>query len=104
MAGEFTTGDTHDSINAAQQMEVSNENPGKIETEVNGVFADALKDNFPVFDVDKEDFFNNMKTDRRRLRLKTQSAANYHKGSRYNRPFWLRYKDENGTGFMRKVK
>jgi hypothetical protein len=104
MAGQFTTGETHDTINASQQSATQIENAGKIETDVPGIFADAMKDNAPVFDVDKEDFFNNMKVDRKRLRLKTQSAAEYHRGARYNRPFWLRFKDENGAGFLRKVK
>ena len=104
MAGEFTTGSTHDTENAEQQNRTEIENPGKIETDVHGVFADAQKDNFPVFDVDKDDFFNNMKVDRKRIRLKTQHASDYHKGTKYNRPFWLRYKDDAGAGYMRKVK
>ncbi len=102
---EFTSGQTHDTINASQSTATQIEDAGKIETDVPGVMADAMKDDAPVFDVSKDDFFNNMKVDRKRIRLKTQHAAEYHRQTKYNRPFFLRYKDEEGKGgYMRKVK
>lgn len=107
MAGEFTTNfeNTHDGVNAAQSTATQTENPGKIETDVPGIFADAMKDDAPVFDVSKDDFFNNLKIDRKRIRLSTEHAKEYHRQTRYRRPFYLRYKDEDGKdGYMRKVK
>lgn len=99
MSGEFTTGETHDTINAVAATATQSENIGKIETDVPNVFADALKDNLPVFDVSKDDFYNNMKAERKRIRLSTEHAANYHKNTKYNRPFFLRHE-----GYLRKVK
>jgi hypothetical protein len=99
MSGEFTTGETHNSINNIEARGTQGENPGKVETDLPGVFADAEKNGMPVFDVDKETFNNNMRQERRRLRFKTgTAAAQYHQGSKYNRPFWLR-----SDGYLRKV-
>jgi hypothetical protein len=100
MAGEFSSGETHDSINNIDTRGVQLENPGKVPTDVDGVFADGIKDNnIPIFDVEKDDFYNNMKMDRKRLRFtKDSSAAQYHRASKYNRPFYLRHE-----GYLRKV-
>jgi hypothetical protein len=99
MAGEFTSGETHNSINNTAAHGTVGENPGKIETDLPGIYADATKDNMPVFDVGKEDFYNNMKSERKRLRFSKDTAASqYHQGSKYNRPFWLRHE-----GFLRKI-
>jgi hypothetical protein len=100
MAGEFSTGETHDSVNNATEKGTQGENPNKVPTDVEGVFADAMKDNMPVFDIGKDDFYNNMKVERKRLRFKSDSsAAQYHRSTQYNRPFWLRHE-----GYLRKVK
>lgn len=101
MSGEFTSGIEfgHDSVNNTASQGTQDETPGKVETDVEGVFADATKNNMPVFDVPKEDFYNNMKAERQRLRFsKDSSAAQYHRSSKYNRPFWLRHE-----GYLRKV-
>jgi hypothetical protein len=100
MAGEFTGSETHDTINTAAQTATQAENPGKVETDVSGVFADGLKDDLPIFNVSDSDFNNNMKVDRKRIRLSTPHAAEYHRNTKYNRPFWLR----NDSGYIRKVK
>ena len=100
----FGSGETHDSINLKQQTSVDTSDPSKIETDVKGVFADAMKDNFPVFSVTKDEFYNNMKADRKRMRFSTEHASQYLRGTRYNRPFFIQYKGENGEHFLRKVK
>lgn len=105
MSGElFGNGLTHDAINLANQVNISSSDPGKVETEVSGVFADGKKDEFPVFTVSSEDFYNNMKADRKRLRFSTDSVSQYLRGSKYNRPFYIQFKGENGENFLRKVK
>ncbi len=98
-------GETHDTINLAAQRNADMVDPGKVETDVNGVFADGKKNEFPIFSVSKDDFYNNMKSDRKRMRFSTEHAANYLRGTRYNKPFYIQYKnDDTGENFLRKVK
>jgi hypothetical protein len=105
MGGElFGNGLTHDQQNLAQTQNPDVVDPGKIETDVSGVFADGMKDQCPIFSVTKDEFYKNMKADRRRLRFETEPAASYLRGTRYNRPFYIQYKGENGEHFLRKVK
>jgi len=104
MAGELFGGVSHDMENLVSTTNPEVLDPGKISTDVDGVFADGMKNQFPIFDVDKEDFFNNMKAERKRLRFKPETAASqYLRGSKYNRPFFIQYKGDDGH-FMRKVK
>jgi hypothetical protein len=73
-----------------------------IPTDAEGVFADGEKGGLPVFDVSQQDFYNNMKQDRRRLRFgKDTNASKYMRTTRYRRPFYVRNKDD---GYMFKVK
>ncbi len=75
---------------------------GKIETDVEGIFADAEKGGCPVFDVSKEEFYNNMKLDRKRLRFKRDSVVSkYMRSTKYNRPFYVRNSED---GYLRKIK
>jgi len=99
MSGEFTSGETHDATNAVLAHGTVGNEPNKVPTDVENVFADATKDGMPVFDVPETDFFNNMRQERKRLRFtKDSAAAQYHRSSKYNRPFWLRHE-----GYLRKV-
>ncbi len=101
--GEFTSGVTHD-----QENLVATQNPDvvdRVETEVSGVFADGKKGEFPIFNVSKDEFYANMRNDRKRLRFSTEHAANYLRGSKYNKPFYIAYKnDDTGEHYLRKVK
>jgi hypothetical protein len=100
MAGEFSSGETHDAINNIAARGVQIENQGKIPTDLEGIFADAEKDGFPVFDVDTDTFHNNMRQERKRLRFKSDTpVATYHRMGKYNRPFFIR-----ADGYLRKVK
>ena len=75
---------------------------GKIKTDVSNIFADGEYKGTPVFDVAKDEFYNNMKQDRKRLRFKTGSVAGeYMRKTRYNIPFYIRNKDD---GYLRKIK
>lgn len=75
---------------------------GKFKTDVDGVFSDGEKTGLPVFAVSSKEFYNNMKTDRRRLRFSTgTNAQKYHKNTKYRRPFYIQNKDD---GFSYKIK
>lgn len=81
----------------------------KFTTDVNNLYADDQvkhgSDKFPVFDVDKEDFYRNMRQDRKRLRFKGETkASQYMQKTKYKRPFYVRFKDEDGKAYMRKIK
>jgi hypothetical protein len=105
MSGELLgNGATHDSINLQQTTSPDMMDAGKITTDVEGVFADGTKDGAPIFSVSKEEFFNNMKSDRRRLRFKSDApVSSYLRGSRYNQPFYVQYKGDDGH-YLRRVK
>jgi hypothetical protein len=75
---------------------------GKIKTDVPDVFADGEKGGMPVFDVEPDEFFKNMKVNRRRMRFKSGSTAQqYHSNTKYRRPFWIRNKKD---GYVYKIK
>ena len=93
--GEKLAGDHAVTPNDQEQQE-------RFATDVPDVFADGEKGGLPVFDVSKDEFFKNMKTDRLRLRFKSGSSAQaYQKQSKYRRPFWIRNKED---GFTYKIK
>lgn len=76
---------------------------GKVETNVEGVYADAInkRDGNPIFSVDDNEFYQNMNYGRKRLRFKSGSEPQkFMQKSRYNAPFWIKNKD----GYIRKVK
>jgi len=89
---------------AAADVAITGE-PGQVETDVKGVFADGEKQGSPVFNVDKHSFYQNMTFGRKRLRLKSGTAGqSYMQQTKYNRPFWMSYKDPNsGEVWTRKV-
>jgi hypothetical protein len=116
--GEFTTGsgDTHNPENVtmgtdqtgAEGMSTDNSQSG-FDTDVPDVRADDIvrqgKDEFPCFDVDKGEFYQNMQDGRRRLRFKSGSnAQQYMSKTKYNRPFYIRHTDDDGKKFVRRIK
>lgn len=87
---------------AAGDISVNTPPEGKIETDVSGIYADGNYKGAPVFDVSSEEFYNNMKMDRKRLRFKTGSnAGEYMRKTRYNIPFYIRNTED---GYLRKIK
>jgi len=77
-------------------------NPGKIATDVKDIFADGEKLGLPVFDVSKEEFFNNIRKDRKKIRFKVGSPAQqYMAKTRYNRPFFIRNSED---GYLSRIK
>lgn len=100
--GEFTRDDTP----APEQQK---EEPKGFATDVEGVMAhDEVQvgiEKYPVFDVTDQEFHQNMEFGRRRLRFKGDTAAQkYHSGTRYNRPFYIRWESPDGKKYMRKIK
>ena len=94
---DFAQGD-----NLKGDAEVTSPPEGKVETDVPDVYADGEKEGHPVFDVSPEEFFNNMKLDRKRLRFRAETPAQlYQKHTRFRRPFFIRNSDD---GYLRKVK
>ena len=100
-------GEFRDGVSPEQDAMISRQNsgssePGKIQTDVENIFADGMKDNLPVFDVEADEFNNNMRADRKRMKYNSNPALHqYMQQTRYNRPFWVRTKDQ---GYMRKIK
>lgn len=87
---------------AATDNSVSTPPEGKVKTDVSDIFADGEYKGAPVFDVSKDEFYNNMKQDRKRLRFKTGSVAgSYMRKTKYNIPFYIRNSED---GYLRKIK
>ena len=99
-------------VNTFQQKEtidVNNIKDDSIKTDVADVDSDAYyavgTEKFPIFDVNQSEFFNNMKVDRQRMRWNSGSKAQeYSQKTRYRNPFFIRYKDEKGNAYVRRVK
>lgn len=86
----------------AKDNAVSAPPEGKVKTDVTDIFADGEYKGTPVFDVSTDEFYNNMKQDRKRLRFKTGSVAgNYMRKTKYNLPFYIRNMKD---GYLRKIK
>ena len=86
----------------AQDNQVVEPPEGKVETDVPEVFADGEFRGSLVFDVSKDEFYNNMRADRQRLRFKSDTPAqHYYKKTHYKTPFYIRNKED---GYMRKIK
>ena len=113
--GEFTTGsgDTHQPENVTMGNDnidpTSGETPVGYETDVQDLRSDDVvrvgKDNFPCFDVDQGEFYQNMQDGRRRLRFKSGTGAQkYMSQTKYSRAFYIRHTDDAGKKFVRRIK
>jgi hypothetical protein len=108
--GEFTGTDDSsplDDIKADGEKEQKTDDG--YPTDVEGVLAHSCikhgKDEFPCFDVSKNNFFQNMEGGRKRLRFETGSPAQkYMQGSKYSRKFYIKYTDDSGKSMVRPVK
>jgi hypothetical protein len=83
--------------------------PEKIKTEFEDIYADDVvrqgKNEFPVFDVSKEEFMGNGSWDRKRIRFKSGSnVQKYLQNGKYNRPFYIRWGDDSGKKWTRRIK
>lgn len=85
------------------------EEPTGFSTDVEGVVSDDEHAHgnikFPVFNVGKNEFYQNMNYGRKRLRFKSGSnAQKYMSGTKYKRSFYVSYTDSKGKTYQRKIK
>lgn len=78
-----------------------------LNTDVSGVTSDGTYkrglDEFPIFNVNYQEFNANMESHRQRLRF-SGKAGQYLRETRYKRPFYIRHTDESGKVYIRKIK
>ena len=101
-----TDGQSPETI-ARQDIAVKEPEEGQdgFDTDVEDVKAHCERQGMPVFDVEHKDFWQNMEMGRKRLRFQSGSAVQqYMQKTRYNKPFFIRYKDDSGKEFIRRVK
>jgi hypothetical protein len=76
-----------------------------IESGVEDISADDLYKNTPVFDVNSNEFFSNMRKNRNRMRFSNGSkASKFMQSTKYRKPFYIRYTDGKGETYLTKVK
>jgi len=80
-----------------------------IPTDVKGIYVDSVvkqgHNEFPVFKCNKKDFYNNMTDNRKKMRFQSGSdIQQYMQKTRYNKPFFVSYTDDNGKTYKRRVK
>lgn len=76
------------------------DNQPEKELEPDGTFR-----NTPVFDVSKDEFFNNMRRDRNRMRFANKSKiSKFMQTNNYRKPVFMRYTDPNGQQYVSKIK
>ena len=107
MGYQFYSGDNNEFGN--ERIDPNAIRNQKMETDVFGLTTDDVyikgSVKFPIFDVNKDEFFKNMEGQRSRLRFNSEGkVAKYMRMSRYSQPFYIRFTDENGKQFLRKVK
>jgi len=101
--GTFSDVDGSPGSLAAQDHAITGE-PGKVQTDVQDVFADGEKLGMPVFKVDPSEFDQNLQFGRKRVQFKSGSnAQQYMQKTQYNRPFWVST-IKNGEEWTRKIK
>jgi hypothetical protein len=85
---------------------MSDEEQVDLSTGIEGLEADDKYKGTPVFDVSNEDFFKNLRADRKRVRFtSSDKPKNFMQGTKYNQPFYIRYTDKNsGKPYLSKVK
>ncbi|MFW6129961.1 MAG: hypothetical protein ACOC56_02180 [Atribacterota bacterium] len=108
--GEFLGNDEDATMNDynASRVGVDADENG-FETDVDGVKADGFvqkgTEKFPRFDVDRNTFYSNSHDERRRMRFKSGSSVQqYMQGTKYRRPFYISFKDDNGRRYTKKIK
>jgi hypothetical protein len=110
--GEFTTSTGEDKCSKEREMSTFGtgiEKETGYPTDVEGIMSDdVIKkgiEEFPVFNVSKEEFFSNMKADRKRIRFKSDSKVrSYIQKTKNGRPLYIKTKDSNGQEYVRKLK
>ena len=106
--GDFTDGSMTPSQLDRQRSEGNPEDYEEdgFDTGLEGIKADGEKDGVPIFDVSKNDFYQNMSYGRQRLRFSQgTNVQKFHSGTHYKKPFFIKHKSkDDGREYMRKVK
>lgn len=113
--GIFTDGGNEHIQNAANDTNVSKSGTGVEKengypTDVNDVYADDVikkgMEEFPVFNVSPGEFFDNMSSDRKKIRFKNGSKVTTYKNKTKNshRNFYIRTIDNAGKTYVRRIK
>jgi len=100
---------TNNEIEQVEQPEQPEENNDPIKTDVPDVYADSTvkqgNNEFPVFSCSKDEFYNNMTDNRKKLRFKSGSnIQSYMQKTRYKKPFFISYTDDNNKTYKRRIK
>ncbi len=94
---------------AEEGGEEASQQPVGFETDVPDVRSDDFvqqgTEKYPVFKVDRNEFYQNMMHGRKRLRFKQGTGAQeYMSKTQYNRPFFVQYTDTDGKMYNRRIK
>lgn len=80
-----------------------NDNP--MNSGVDGLDADDMYQNTPVFDVSDKEFYGNMRRERKKLHFDSSEKPNqFLQQSTTRKPFYLRYTDKQGQQNLNKIK
>lgn len=108
--GEFTGGSySHENENAYQKGGIDVGNTEKDYQTSDGFKCDGYKRegnmDIPIFNVDEKEFYQNMMNGRKRLHFKSGSnTQQYMQNTKYKSPFYIKYADESGKEYIRKIK
>jgi hypothetical protein len=75
-------------------------------TGIEGLEADSVYKQTPVFDVSNKEFFNNLRAERSRVRFtKSEKPNQFMRGTKYRQSFYIRYTDKNtDKQYLSKIK
>lgn len=110
--GELTGGSSPTTLAQGDTNHKFNSDPNTVDsmsTGVDGADADAFinvgSEKFPVYDVSKQEFLQNMDNGRKRLRFEQDSKPQkYMQNGKHNREFYVRYTDNSGKKYTRRIK
>jgi hypothetical protein len=98
---EPTGGETSQDVDGGETSSDGSDQESGWDTGVDGIRASGEKGGLPVFDVTPQEFYNNMKLDRRKLVFKRGTPAQqYHSRTNYKQPFYIR---NTKDGYLKKV-
>ena len=106
---EFLDNEIGEPQNKPDEPEEDNTEQQGVPTDVKGVYADSMvkqgHNEFPVFKCNRNDFYNNMTDNRKKMRFQSGSdIQQYMQKTKYNKPFFVSYTDSSGKTFKRRVK
>ena len=103
--GDFTDGSMTPNQMDVQRSEGEPDGEEGFDSGLEGIKADGEKDGVPIFDVSKNDFYQNMSYGRKRLRFdQGTNVQKFHSGTHYKKPFFIKHKNaDDGREYIRKI-